>query len=264
MVPIKINTNDVSAEFSLGQEQVNSMLSLSLKNVIGAFYENWMDETRVLGSSRQQYQRSILVVDEGPFRGSVILANALPNMIEKGISAFDMKDGFKLSSKVKYNADGKWYLTIPFRWSAPDSLGESEVFAGKLPLEVHAIVSKQEANIPIASGHRSVGISIEELPARFAQVNKRKEIFGNEGETRFKEYVHKSSIYEKIHKITDSKTGQNSYMSFRRVGENSDPMAFIHSGITARNLGEKALQETPIPQIIGASVDQYLEQIGKI
>lgn len=184
------------------------------------------------------------MVEEGKFTGAVILNGSLPNMLESGASAFDIKVGLLSSSKVKFDAEGKPYITVPFRFSTPSAVGESEVFSAKMPVEIYNIVKDRDANIQSGMGKRSTGISLSDLkqvPEFLSKPKVRPEIVN--ADATFKQYENKSSIYEGLSKLQDSVTGQNTYGSFRRVSQNSDPDSWIHSGLTARKIADAALSK---------------------
>jgi osmotically-inducible protein OsmY len=57
------------------------------------------------------------------------------------------------------------------------------------------------------------------------------------------------------------KTTQNTYGTFRRAGANSDPLSWIHKGIRAYNLAQKAVDATDVETIVENEVTQFLETI---
>lgn len=52
----------------------------------------------------------------------------------------------------------------------------------------------------------------------------------------------------------------NMVPNFRRVGEKTDPSRFIHPGITARNILERAWQQSTIDDIIDRAIDTLFQQ----
>lgn len=253
MLPISINLSDVASEFSLDKRQTENMIEYVIKEITALTAKNWDTQAKnTLRASRGEYRRSLIVVDKGRFEGQIILRGVVPNMIEQGAEAFDMKVGFANSSKVKHNKKGEWYLTIPFRYANPDALGESEAFAGVMPTEVYSV----------AKSNKGAPVKDSQLPEEFQIPTTRKAVTIKS--TLFETYKSQTSIYSGLSR--DSKTydkaNQGTYHNFRKVGENSDPNMFIHTGIIARNLAEKAIQDTNVPETIDRLTDNYLASLG--
>ena len=265
IVPIEINSSDILSQYSVTDDQLQKMFDNIAKS-LGVIYASKLENeaSSALNSTRRRYIQNIRVIDSGRLESTVLLdysKDPLVRMIEEGISAFDLKPYFLKSAKVKVSKSGKRYLTIPFRFSTPGSLGESEVFSGKMPDEVYDIVRKKEVGV----NGKSQGITKDELsqlPSKFQVIQTRKEVQDSQGKTLFKEYEHKSSIFQGIQKQTDKVTGQSSYHSFRRVSELSDEDSFIHTGIQARHLMQKAKQTMNIPDEVSIQIDNELAKLG--
>ena len=184
-------------------------------------------------------------------------------MLEEGASAFDIKEGFKKSSKVKYtiakyNKSGKkirnggdWYLTIPFRIGVPGTLGQAG-FSGEMPQEVYNVMRKK-------AGRLTLG----EIPSPYDQKKKREAIQATANTPYYAEYTHKNSLYEGMVKKTAQygKTTQNTYGTFRRAGANSDPLSWIHRGLVARNFARVARNNTDVDTIVYNECVNFLEKI---
>jgi hypothetical protein len=148
--------------------------------------------------------------------------------------------------------DGNWYLTIPFRFATPGALASSSLFSSVLPKEVYKAVKREGV------------LKQNSVPSPFDIPGKRPEI---KTESKiFKDYSHKYSVFAGLQrqKTTFTGTGKvsSSYNTFRRVSANSDPEAFIHSGIVARNLAEKAIENLDIPLEVDKIVDNFLADLG--
>ena len=80
----------------------------------------------------------------------------------------------------------------------------------------------------------------------------------------FLEYKHKSSIFTGITKQTDDVTGQSTYISFRRVSDNSDDNSWIHRGLNAYQLAEKAFDEFEphMQEFLSVTMDDALTFFG--
>ncbi len=265
--PIQIDMSDVLSEFNIPKEVGEDMAEAVIKRLTMRFYETWsVIAGRELKSSRNQYLRSLQVISEGKFSGAVILHGDIPNMVESGMGAFDMKEGFSKSDKIKHTKDGGWYLTVPFRFASAGSLGESEAFSGVLPGAVSKAASKLVPTKSEFKGSVRVGetMSRMQIPDGFKESKTRAGVSNLETKRTFEEYVHKTSIYEGLQKSSKTYEGANQSMfnSFRRVSSKSDPNSWIHSGIRARNLAEKALSEFNIGEEIDIEVDNQLSKLG--
>jgi hypothetical protein len=267
MVPIFLDLRDVAAEFNLSRGQVEGMLNYSVKEVTAEFARQWDAEARQkLNSTRQLFSQSLVVVDTGKLKGAVMLLGKFANALEDGEGAYDMKPGFAASPKrhIVHRKDGStgWYITIPFRFATPSALGESSVFTSRMPEQVYAVAKSQPTSLPIGGGTRSAGLTVSQLPQGYNQPASRPGVSNVPRSQTFDEYTHKTSIFAGIQKVKDSETGQNRYVSFRRVSDLSDPNAFVHPGILAGKFAEKALNSTNIPYVVDRSIDQMLVRFG--
>ena len=185
-------------------------------------------------------------------------------MIEQGASPFDIKEGFKKSSKVKYTiakyskkgkqiaAGGAWYLTIPFRIGVPGTLGQAG-FSGQMPDEVYQVMRKKGGGV----------LSVHEIPSPYDIPKSRAAIAAGPNNPYYAQYTHKNSIYEGMTKRTAqyAKTSQNTYGTFRRAGANSDPLSWIHKGFSPYNIAGAAVQHTDVDTIVENEVTTFLETI---
>lgn len=257
MIPIFIDTQELSEQLFLTASETKKLIDFTVKEVTTAFARNWENEANQnLSGARFEYLQSIVVVDEGYAKGAVVLRGWLPNAIEQGEPAFDMKPGMLSGPNAKVNKKGVRYNTIPFRMGTPGTLG---VLGPVMPEPVYEELKDKPLNTPVpGGGSRSKGLKIDEIPQAYREPETKK-VPDIESQS-FNEYKHKSSKYEGAVKVSDAVTGQNRYMSFRRVSDNSDPASWIHPGFEPRNFAEKALQETDIPKTIGRAVDKFLSR----
>ena len=263
---VVLDIGDVAEEFALGKEEVSQMIDYVVKQITAVFANNWqIMAQKNLKSSRVEYIRSLYVGDTGKYTGFVMLRGMLPNMVESGASAFDEKTGFLRSSKAKPKKDGSgMYFTVPFRWATPGSIGDSAIFSGILPTQIYNIARKKSPSISGLGGtmKSGSGIKAKELPSEFQIPKTRQQIITKSAV--FNAYKHKSSVYAGISR--DQKTYENatqgSYVSFRRVSDKSDPDSWIHRGIVARELAEKAMQVTKIRHEVDVNTDNFLSQLG--
>lgn len=264
MKPIKIDLRGLKAQFGLASNEVDNLTETCVNAVTSIIYTNWETLAKQrLNSTMPEYVKNLIKVDKGRFAKQIVLTGVLPNMVEQGASAFDLKEGFKKSSKVKYtiavynkkgqmvHKGGDWFLTIPFRIGVPGTLGQGG-FSGQMPDEVYDLMKKR------ASGQ---GLSAPEIPEPFQVPLSRAAIEQTPQNPYYAEYVHKNSIYDGLTKKTAQygQTSQNTYMSFRRAGANSDPTSWIHKGIKPYNLAEEAVRMTDVETIVENETTIYLE-----
>lgn len=266
MIPITIDLSGLRQQFGISADQVDTVTELCVNEVSALVYTNWQALAKQkLKSTLPEYLQNLHLVDKGRFAKQVILTGILPTMIENGASAFDMKEGFKKSSKVKYSvpvynrkgvmvgAGGAWYISIPFRHGNPEALGQAG-FANVMPDEVYAVAKGKGTDESVKKS---------EIPAPFDQQLTRGAIMVPQSTTiLFDAYKHKNSIYEGLMKQTGvyAKVNQNTYVSFRRAGENSDPLSWIHKGFQAYRLSDEAVERTDVDGIVEAEVTKYLDE----
>jgi len=253
--PINIDVSEIIDSFSLDKEQTEALMKSTLNAIVDEFMSIWESNIgRELKGTRGEYKRAIFVDRIDDFNVIVGLsprASKLALMLEEGASPFDIKEGFAKSSKRKFNKDGKWFLTVPFRFATPGALGESSAFSGRLPSEVHKL-AKEKASVDPGKG-----LTGKELPRHLRERKKRSPIIT--GTKTFAEYEHKNSIYEGVAKRTFGT--DSSYTSFRRVSENSDADSWIHKGFVARKLMEKSLSQMRIQDVVTVTTDNFLDNI---
>jgi hypothetical protein len=258
-----IDLRDVSKEFALDREQAAGMVDYVVKELTAKVAENWAKIAQQrLKASRERYMKSIYVGDTGRFTGFVQLRGVFPNMVEAGASPFDQKPGFLNSPKAKPKKNGGMYFTVPFSWGTPGA--EVDIFSNILPPSVYKIIKSKESQVSGLGGVALTGqaLKTKELPFEFQIPSSRKAIV-TESKT-FAEYKHKTAMLAGVtrsEKIYESAT-QGKYKSFRRVSDTSDPLSWIHPGIEAQNLAEKAMDSTNIKFEVDRKTDEYLGQIG--
>lgn len=258
IIPVEIDTGDITKQFDVSKSQIETILDNIAKGLAMSFVGQLeVNVGNTLNSTRNRFLRNIRVIDSGKLESTVLLdysKDPLIKMIEEGSGPFDMKTGLLGSNKVKYTSKGKRYITVPFRWAASTSVGESDVFTSKLPQSIHTIVSKKTAGSTL---------KLSEIPSSLSSKSTRQPIVDSEGKTLFDSYTHKNSVYEGITKSTDIVTKQNRYFSFRRVSEQgSDPNSWIHPGMTAQKFMENTMKDMNIGETVGILIDQELSKLG--
>ena len=166
-------------------------------------------------------------------KNAVELDGFLPNAIEDGAGAFDLKQAFANSNKKKLKKNGSgWYLTIPFRImtpTAPDS-------KSTMSWEIYRAVLRGQKYNPGVAGSRPAFTDVT------TGIN-------------YPEYQHKSPILAGIRGRGIPGTDLHSYNTFRRVSDKSDPNSWIHKGFIAKHIFEQAWQQVDVEGII----NDYLE-----
>lgn len=268
ILPIVVDTTSIVDQFtSVTKGDLDQLLDNVAKGLAARFAATLEKEAQEkLKSTRTRYINNIKVVDSGPLSGTVLLdysKDKLVRMLEEGASAFDMKEGFLASPKVKIGKNGKRYLTIPFRMATPGAVAEAGIFAAVMPTDIYKVVKKKTPTIEVSGGgKRSTGLTLKEIPEQFQAKKSRPSIADNKGNELFKAYEHKNSIYQGLAKHQDAATGQNTYRSFRRVSEASDDDAWIHPGIERYSLIQKALGNFNVAQEMTLLMDRELERLG--
>lgn len=262
---IDLNIDDIIAEFNLPTNTADLIVHQCVDDVTNSIYEEWKKAASdKLNSTRTDYIEGLDVLTTSRFSRQIILRGALNNMIEKGADPFDMKEHFRKSSKVKFapvydkktkSTTFRWYLTIPFRIGVPGSLGENSAFSGVMPKSIHKIMKSMPAKTGLKASQIPSPHDIPQSRARIQIPSKKIDI---------PEYTHKTSKYAGLQKNVGAygKTNQNTYTTFRRVGEASDPQSWIHSGIKAYNLMNEAIKRTDINTITENKVDEILSNLG--
>jgi len=256
MIPITINFGSLPKELDLTIAETEGLMENVVKELTASMVHLWDAEAKnTLSSTRQEYRSSLTVVDKGRFEGMVILRGQLANMIENGAGAFDMKPGFMGSPFAKSTEGGGWYFTIPFRFATPGALGESSVFSDILPESIYNVLKTKPPGGRIEEGDIDIPDALRVPKTRKMIVTKSRV---------FEEYKAKTSTYVGIGRSdkTYAKTTQSTFTSFRRVSDKSDPNAWIHRGIKARNLAEKALEKLNVGRTVDKLTDNYLSSIG--
>lgn len=259
MIPIKIDSTPLFENIpSFTQGDMDALIDFTVKEVASNFANLWEKEAESkLRSSRDQYIRSIVVNDLGHAKASVDLVGQLPNMIESGAESFDMKVGLLKGKNSKLTKNGIRFNTVPFYIGTPGTLSEN--FSMELPKEVYEIILKKPQYIPIVGGMASQ-LTFEDLPEKY--IVKESRMVQHPVSKAWAHYTHKSSKYEGVQRQRSNVTRQNTYVSFRRVSENSDPFSWIHPGMQASNLADAALNELRIDFIVGRSIDEFLNRNG--
>lgn len=273
--PIIIDTSQLIERFNIPPRTINVMLDSIAKGLAASYAIKLEKEAQIqLKQTKQRYVNNIRVVDSGKCSGTVLLdfsKDPLIQMLEEGASPFDEKAKLLSGRKSKMGKNGKRYVTVPFRFGVPTAQADNPLFnGGIMPQVVYNIVSQQPQTVPISGGGvRSGGLSLNDIPSQFRVPRTRAAITDSNGNIQWRTYVNRSAQHEGMVRINDSVTGQNRYMTFRRIsepGENgkggSDPDSWIHPGIKQYHLIQASLSKFNIPTETGLQLDSELTKLG--
>lgn len=252
MIPIQIDISEILMTYQSVAESKNEFAAFLVDKMVDTVQFEWENQIKgSLHSTREEYRKAIYVErpdDHNAIIGLSATESQLALMIEEGCSPFDIKSGMEKSDKKHTKADGGWYITIPFRFATSEALAESAVFSNRMPLSVQNAVLNQPTN-PITN--RTVPLTDAIVPTPYDAIKSNKTTG----------YVHKSSIYEGLHRRDVSSTkkeNRGGYMSFRRISDKSDPDSWIHSGFEAKKLMDRAVKESNLDSVISQAIDEFL------
>mgnify|MGYP001581022848 FL=1 len=135
-----------------------------------------------------------------------------------------------------------------------------------MPAGVYEEAKQLDESVESGDGSKIVyGGSLDkrDLAKVYQGFGTRKAIVGDDKKVLYGAYQHKSNIYEGMVKIqkTYEKATQSKYMTFRRVSDLSDPMAWIHPGFNAKNFAESAINQTDFDFIAEQVVNNFINNI---
>ena len=223
MLKIRIeDVRGVMSEYALPNNFKEQMAKQVKEQILSQTYLKIVEQAnRSLKSSKQQYIDGLRMLED-----AIELTGWLPNSIESGVSGFDMKAGFANSSKKKLTKDGGWYLTIPFGIKTP-----SPRYQNSMTWQIYRAVRAGRNYDP---GQRQTRSAFSVLST---------------GKV-FDAYQHKSPILQGIQQNTSPTGGNSSYNTFRRVSSKSSSNSWIHTGIMAHQLFDKAWTDVDVEAII--------------
>lgn len=228
-----------------GQEVVGA-INVAVRLTAQQVANEWQEQVYRALPTRDPWTRarseaavaSIKVTDTGPFSSVVSSDNDAVAGIENGVPAVDMKLWPATSPRAKVTANGKRYLTIPFRHNTPGNgalapamppqvytaarnLGASQMTGRKLRVNAHG--DPVPAYRYLWSTSLSAGLAPKLKPE------------------------HKTDPYAGMVRMTTTAGGKKSssaYLTFRTLSENSAPGSWIipakPAQHVARDLAERA------------------------
>lgn len=250
MLQFNIDLSDTVNEFSLSDQDINSLSDYLLDRVVDEYVTQWerlIDDN--LNTTRDEYKRAIYT-DRPDQRTAIVGLTAresrLAMMIEAGKDAFDEKVGFEGSSKRHEKSNGGWYLTIPFRHATSENIMQLQVPG--MGVSVLDLMKTGQT------------IGTQQLPEGFDEAQTH-QLELNTGSVIT--YKHKAPIYEGLHRRNINSTlneKRGGYFTFRRVSDKSDPDSWMHPGFTAHNFMDKALESSQLGEAVDNAVQDWLDK----
>jgi hypothetical protein len=199
-----------------------------------------------LKSTSRDYVQGIgqPVVAEDGHSVRLELTGQIPNMVEQGWAAHDLRDTVLGGPATRVSKEGNRYVRVPFRHGTPGSSGRN---VGKpMPRAVHAAAKALAPTLREGLGRPGARSILEpqastahRLQIGMAGASKQVERILAKKEQEW----HKSSVYSgMIREVAAyAKTQQNKFMTFRTISDKpgADPRSWLHPGIKARNFAEK-------------------------
>lgn len=167
--------------------------------------------------------------------GEVFTTSPQASIIENGIKPFDQKAGLLGSPKAKVGADGKKFITVPYRHGTPGTVG-----LPAMPKNVYQQAKK------LGFSRRNNVIKALFTGRKYTWDGKLQET--NQGQRSHvgshpgAGYTWKTGQYSGMVKM--GKAGHSQYMTFRRISENSDPKSWRHPGVKPRPIREAVIENT--------------------
>ena len=192
-------------------------------------------------------------------------------------SGFDMKRMLDTSSHVKVSKDGKRYIRIPFEGKVKDyiagGIDKDEIRAMAGSNFVTIKYGEREKRLITRYGDRLTDLGNTGVKRKyFTVLNATSSKFPNKTNspnmgnpfTEYRaattvNYTWKSSPYENAVKMVDFQGKTVGMKTFRTISDNSDPNSWIHPGIHASHIAEKAV-EAVRPQLT-AEMAKVLEPL---
>lgn len=230
----------------LGAQIVHSMPTTAdakkaLRAVGSAARTEWVRlAQQELKTTARDYIRGIQELEVSENKVSITLTGVLPNMVEQGWAATDLrKTLLGPDSNAKIAKDGSRYNTVPFRHASPGSSGRNT--GRPMPRAIHNVAKALKPTMSRPDGGKTnygdrlhPGLSMSKAARKILNTKEREH--------------HKTSIYTGM--IREQKTYEKSkgskYTTFRRISSKAGT-GWQHPGITARHLARK--------------VDQYVKKV---
>ena len=202
--------------------------------------------------------------DHDPLNFVVVNRHVAARYLEEGFEPFDLKKMLSTSAKVKVGKDGKRYLHIPFEHSTSElkEAGVYEEARGLRQSRITTIVRNTARGDQRSYewGGRLKGMG---------DLGRRSKVFPVTTDLARAiggsvKYTWKTSPFEGIVRFQAGPGPQSRYSSFRTISENSNPQAWIHPGIQASHIAEKAINsvKTEFYTMLAKAVKDAFQKAG--
>ena len=260
------------------EEEIRKAVPEIVSNITALLEIEWKQEATNSLKSVEKYNNSFSQKQVSPFH--IILENNHPAVLflEAGTSPYDLKRMLDTSAHVKVSKDGKRYMRIPFEGKVKDYIAggvdKNEIRAMKGSIISSVRDGTREKRIITKYGDRLTDMGSTGVKRKyFTVLNATSEKFPNKNNrpnmgftpyTEYKaattiDYTWKSSPYENAVKMTDFQGKTIGMKTFRTISDNSDPNSWIHPGIHASHIAEKAVEAVKMQ--LDAEISKVLEPL---
>jgi hypothetical protein len=211
-----------------------------LRGVSAVVHQRWVSLAQQnLRTTARDYVAGIQPVEVKNRVARVVLVGVVPNLVENGMSAFDLRTtllglGARNARTAK---DGSRYNTIPFGHGTPGSGGRN--VGRPMPQAIHTIAKKLAPTLSKPEGGTQWGGRIHpgmRMSSAARAILSTKEKPWHWGST-YLGMVRQQKTY--------AKATQNKYTTFRRISSNVRRAKehWLHPGIRARNFAQRVQRE---------------------
>lgn len=251
MAIIRVDLSDVKAGM-LAMAPTPADVDRLLRGVGAVVQQRWVAlAQQTLHSTARDYVAGIQAVEVDNGVARVVLTGTMPNLVEHGMSAFDLRTtllgmGAKNAKTAK---DGSRYNTVPFGHGTPGSGGHN--VGRPMPQPIYALAKKLAPSLSRPDGGTKWGGRINlgmKMSSAARSILSTKEKPWHWGST-YRGMVKQQKQYVNA--------TQNKYTTFRRISSNVSrgKEHWLHPGIRARNLATRVQSEMkPIVTALLATV----------
>jgi hypothetical protein len=255
----------------LGPELVERLLD----DLAMAARARWINLAKAgLHSTSQEYVQGLQEVESRPGVRTITLVGWLPNSLEQGLEAFDMREGMLSSPKAHVSADGHKYRAIPFRHATPGTVGQAGPEMG-----MRYGPQGSQSRAWASAGHFSGSEAQQAGKALYARAKKLKGVTwkisagGRSGATIMSRHAgtrlgeqsdlfpklapwHATDIYAGMTKTGGA--GHKQYMTFRTISDRTD-VGWVHPGLEARHYAEQVGEhiQNLVPRALQAALARH-------
>src|SRR5579872_3312335 len=249
---IQLDIERMVADLQLTKDELDQVRQLVVKAYVDEVYTETVElAIDKLASARGEYVGALKIIKVDNYTYDLELGGSkLALMIENGCGSFDMKTFFERSPKAIKTSKG-WYLTIPMLFKTPGANPRSDTPGQLLPRRIYDLIRNSPSTVKDTGDEEISTLSGVDVPQKYqpGQLTS----LNNTADT----YIHKNSIYAGLTRTKDKATGFSNYNTFRRVSNNSDPRSWIHPGIPAYNLMDRAVENVDQLDIAETALQKF-------